>query len=195
MLKFEIRNFEVERIMTRQVVLTALLVLSWGVTDAAPPAEKGAYIGGGFGPTSLEDDGLFSGLTFDDSDSGFGIFGGYKFFKYLAVEARYADFGTFTVEGLGIDASVVSVHAVGIIPFADSGLELFGQLGLGTVDISIPGDSTRETVGSADTIQLTSSSTMCPASRNTVRRIAAVSERKPKAPQLPGLSVGVDLVE
>jgi OOP family OmpA-OmpF porin len=135
--------------MVRQIILTTLLVLSWGVADAAAPAEKGAYIGAGFGSTTLDDDGIFSGLTFDDSDSGFQIFGGYKFFKYLAVEARYADFGTFTVEGLGIDASVVSVHAVGIIPFADSGWELFGQLGLGTVDISIPGDSTSESVGSA----------------------------------------------
>ena len=135
--------------MIRQVILTTLLVLSWGVADAAAPAENGAYIGAGLGITTLEDDGLFNGLTVDDSDSGFGIFGGYKFFKHLAVEARYTDFGTFTVEGLGIDASVVSVHAVGIIPFADSGWELFGQLGLGTVDINVLGDSTSENVGSA----------------------------------------------
>ncbi len=135
--------------MIRQVVLTTLLVLSWGVADAAAPAEKGGYIGAGFGPTTLEDDGLFNGLALDDSDSGFGIFAGYKFFKHLAIEARYTDFGTFTVEGLGIDASAVSVHVVGIIPFGDSGWELFGQLGLGTVDISIPGDSTSESVGSA----------------------------------------------
>lgn len=136
-------------IMIRQFVVTTLLVSSWCVADAAAPAEKGAYIGGAFGMTTLEDDGLFNGLTVDDSDSGFGIFGGYKFFKHLAVEGRYTDFGTFTVEGLGIDASVVSVHVVGIIPFADSGWELFGQLGLGTVDISIPGDSSSESVGSA----------------------------------------------
>ena len=135
--------------MFRKTVLTTLLVFSWCVADAAAPAEKGAYIGGAFGSTTLEDDGLFNGLAFDDSDSGFGIFGGYKFFKYLAVEGRYTDFGTFTVEGLGIDASVVSIHAVGIIPFGASGWELFGQLGLGSVDISIPGDSTSETVGSA----------------------------------------------
>ena len=135
--------------MIRQVMVITLLVLSWGIADAAAPAEKGAYIGAGFGITTLEDDGLFNRSTVDDSDSGFGIFGGYKFFKYLAVEARYTDFGTFTVDGLGIDTSVVSIHAVGIIPFAESGWELFGQLGLGEVDISIPGDSTTESVGSA----------------------------------------------
>ena len=135
--------------MIRQILLTTLLVLSWCVADAAAPAERGAYVGGAFGSTTLEDDGLFSGLSYDDTDSGFGIFGGYKFFKHLAVEGRYTDFGTFTVEGLGIDASVVSVHVMGIIPFAESGWELFGQLGLGTIDLSIPGDSTSETVGSA----------------------------------------------
>ena len=135
--------------MIRQVVLTALLVLSWGVADADSPAEKGAYIGAGVGSTTLEDDGLFSGLTVDDSDSGYGIFGGYKFFKNLAIEARYSDFGTFTVDGVGGDVSVVSVHVVGIIPFGDSGWELFGQLGLGTVDFSIQGSTTSESVGSA----------------------------------------------
>jgi OOP family OmpA-OmpF porin len=135
--------------MIRQVVLITLLVLSWCAADAAAPAQKGAYIGGMVGVTTLEDDGLFGGLSVDDSDSGIGIFGGYKFFKHLSVEGRYTDFGTFAVEGLGVDASVLSVHVLGIIPFGDSGWELFGQLGLGTVDIDIVGDSTSESVGSA----------------------------------------------
>ena len=144
--------------MNRQIILTTLLVLSWGVADAAAPAEKGAYIGAGFGSTELDDDGIFryEGLTLDDSDSGFEIFGGYKIFKHLAVEARYADFGTFTVtdpfwgESVGFDVSVVSFHVVGIIPFADSGWELFGQLGVGTIDFEIPGEfSESENAGSA----------------------------------------------
>ena len=75
MLKYEIRNVEVERIMIRQVVLTTLLAISWGVANAAAPAEKGAYIGAGFGTSTLDDDGLFNGLTVDDTVSGFGIFG------------------------------------------------------------------------------------------------------------------------
>ena len=146
------------KIMIRQIILTTLLVLSWGVADAAAPAEKGAYIGAGFGSTTLDDDDFFSdyGWTLDDSDSGFEGFVGYKFFKYLAVEVRYGDFGTFTVAdpfwggSVELDGSVVSVHAVGIIPFADSGWELFGQLGTGTVDFSLPGEfSESENAGSA----------------------------------------------
>jgi OOP family OmpA-OmpF porin len=135
--------------MIRQIAIMLMLSLCWGVVDAAAPKDKGAFVGGNLGVTVFEDDGLFNGLALDDSDSGFGVFGGYKFLKYFSVEARYTDFGTFTVEDFGIDVSVLSVHAVGIIPFGTSGWELFGQLGLGSADINVLGESTSETVGSA----------------------------------------------
>jgi len=130
--------------------LVGLIVLAASsIAFAEPAKERGAYIGAGFAGTTFDDGGAFAGLSFDDSDSGIGIFGGYKFLKHLAVEARYNDFGTFTLEGLGVDVSSLSVHAVGIIPFGDSGWELFGQLGLGTVDFELDGDSEDESVGSA----------------------------------------------
>ena len=134
--------------MKNILVVLVILAVS-GVAFADPAKERGAYIGAGFAGTTFDDDGDFSGLDFDDSDSGLAVFGGYKFLKHFAVEARYNDFGTFTLEGFGIDVSSLSVHAVGIIPLGDNGWELFGQLGLGTVDFDLDGESEDESVGSA----------------------------------------------
>jgi hypothetical protein len=134
--------------MTKVLVGLIFLAVS-GVAFAEPAKDRGAYLGAGFAGTTFDDGGAFAGLDFDDSDSGSGIFGGYKFFKHMAVEARYNDFGTFTLEGFGVDVSSLSIHAVGIIPFGNSGWELFGQLGLGTVDFELDGVSEDENVGSA----------------------------------------------
>lgn len=131
-------------------ILVGLLVLTLGGAAFAEPAkERGAFVGAGVAGTVFDDGGAFAGLNFDDSDSGLGIFGGYKFLKHFAVEARYNDFGTFTLEGFGVDVTSLSVHAVGIIPFGASGWELFGQLGLGTVEFDLGGDTEDESVGSA----------------------------------------------
>ena len=133
----------------KQILVGLVILAVSGIAFAEPAKERGAYLGAGLAGTTFEDDGAFAGLDFDDSDSGLAIFGGYKFLKHFAVEARYNDFGTFTLEGLGVDVSSLSVHAVGIIPFGDSGWELFGQLGLGTVEFELDGVSEDESVGSA----------------------------------------------
>lgn len=133
--------------------LLAATVFS-NATLAAPPKENGFYIGGAVGVTELDDDGAFAfnGLSFDDTDASFVLFGGYKFLRYFALEGRVSDLGSYSVgngvesESIGID--VISAQAVGIIPFGESGWELFGQLGLGRADIDCTG-CTDETVGSA----------------------------------------------
>jgi hypothetical protein len=70
------------------------------------------------------------------------------FLPYFALEGRYVDLGTFTVNTLDIDVTATSIHAVGIVPFGESGWELFGQLGLGVVnfDLSGPSDEDEEAV-------------------------------------------------
>lgn len=82
---------------------------------------------------------LFSALRVNDQDTSFQVSGGYKFLKYFAVEARYVNFGTFSVETLGIDVTAASIHAVGIIPFGKRGGELFGPIGTGQVTFEAPG--------------------------------------------------------
>ena len=108
------------------------------VADCAEPGTNGFYVGASGGATEFDDDGWFQGANYDDSDSGYGIFAGYKFLRYLSAEGRYSD--------LGFDTTAFSAHVVGIIPFGKSGWELFGQLGVGSVDID---EFDTRTVGSA----------------------------------------------
>jgi len=120
----------------RLTALVLLFVVS-GAAIAAEPLERGGFISAGGGQSLFDDGGAFAGLGFDDSDTLLHLSGGYKFFKYFAVEAQYNDYGSFSVVGGSIDASSVSVHAVGILPFGASGWEIFGQLGLGTINFDL----------------------------------------------------------
>ena len=133
-----------------------LLLYASGGAMAAEQEARGFYAGGLVGATSFEDDGLFNGYNFDDSDVGYAVFGGYKFFRYLAVEARLSYLGSYSVNDPytgqkdDFDASAISAHVIGIIPFGKSGWELFGQLGIGSVklDANCCG-SDNQTMGSA----------------------------------------------
>lgn len=136
------------------VAALAMLLVSTAAC-AVEPQNRGFYVGGLVGVTSFDDDGLFNGLNLDDSGVGYGIFGGYKFFKYLAVEARLSGLGSYSVSGpyggkQDFNVSVISAHVVGMIPFGQSGWELFGQLGIGSAKFNTDccGDN-NETVGSA----------------------------------------------
>jgi hypothetical protein len=114
------------------IIVVLLLGLS-GAANAAEPKAKGPYVGALFGISIFDDDGATGGAYLDDQDAAFQVYGGYKFFKHFAIEARYTDFGSFSDGFDNLDISATSLHAVGIIPFGSSGWELFGQLGYGKV--------------------------------------------------------------
>lgn len=125
--------------MVRNTILAALLLVVCGVATAAEPKARGAYIGGAVGASTFDDGGALAGQFFDDQDTSFQVYGGYKFFKYFAVEARYVNLGSFSDGVDSLDITAFSVHAVGVIPFGTSGWELFGQLGLGQVNQEVAG--------------------------------------------------------
>ena len=112
-----------------------------------PPADRGWYAGIGLGQSKIDFGGTpvpvfgatSSTLTVDDTDSSFKAFGGYRFNRYLALEAGYVDFGSFsatrrvTAPGSGtvnsnIKTSGVHFDVMGIIPAGDR-FEFFGKLG------------------------------------------------------------------
>ena len=125
--------------MVNKAMLACVFLAACSIATADESKPRGGYFGGGFGISTFDDGGAFAGLSFDDQDTSFQFHGGYKILKHLAVEARYVDLGTFTLNALDIDVSAASIHAVGIIPFAESGWELFGQLGLGIVNFDLTG--------------------------------------------------------
>ena len=132
--------------------VAALLLLANPALGAAPK-ESGFFIGGGIGKAELDDDGAFSyGYDLDDSDTSFTLSAGYKFIPYFAVEARIGNLGTYSIsDGFtqeSVEVTSVTAHAVGIVPFGQSGWELYGQLGFGQIDFDCSGCED-ETVGSA----------------------------------------------
>lgn len=75
-----------------------LTLLISGVLLASSPsnaADSGFYIGVGAGQTNTEvDDFLGTGFDFDENDTGFKLFGGYRFFPWFSVEGIYYDGGS-----------------------------------------------------------------------------------------------------
>ena len=121
--------------MKKQLLLAVVLLAAFGIANADAPKGKGLYLGGSAGNVVLDDDGSSAGTLLDDSDSVVGVYLGYKFFQYMAIEARYSNLGSYTASILTLDISAVSLNAVGMIPFGSSGWELFGQVGLAEIGI------------------------------------------------------------
>lgn len=138
-------HFTAGGLMFKNLMIGSVLSIAAVATNAAEPQQRGAYIGGAFGSSIFDDDGAFFALDFDDSDRSFQGHVGYRFLRYFAIEGRYTDYGTFSVQSIDLDAKVVSVHGVGIIPFGNSGWELFGQLGVGSLNVDFLGTDETET--------------------------------------------------
>ena len=108
----------------------ALLILMLGtiMSSSATLAAQGGYIGAGIGRSNIDDE-----TGFDESDTGFKLFGGYRANENVAFEAFYADFGEPDMKEFGAKLSEevtgFGVQVVGIAPLANQ-FELFGKLGL-----------------------------------------------------------------
>jgi len=120
--------------MIRKAISVLALVVASSSAHASGPLEQGGYIGGGIGASRFDDSFFIVDFDRDDSDSATMLYAGYKFSRYLSLEGRYSDFGTFPLAGTAADISALSVHAVGTVPFGSSGWELYGQLGYGSVN-------------------------------------------------------------
>lgn len=137
--------------MYQRLAVSAFAALALTVGAAAQAdVQPGFYAGAAFGSTTIDDDG-FDAIGFDDSDTGFKVFGGYDFNPYFAIEASYFDFGegsgTFDDVILGsfdfdVGVSGFDASAVGTLPVSDS-LSVFGKVGVASYDIdahvTVPG--------------------------------------------------------
>lgn len=112
-------------------------------------ADAGFYLGAGAGQTSF-DVGDTSGIAVnvDDSDTGFKLYGGYKFNDNFALEAGYADIGSATMDftGLGfnaeVEATALFVDAVATLPLSPQ-FAVFGRAGVAMTNteltVNVPG--------------------------------------------------------
>jgi OmpA-OmpF porin, OOP family len=128
----------------------ASLTIAWALPASAAAQEAGFYLGAALGQARLTDwCNSAPGVTItscEDTDTGWKLFGGYRFNRYLAIEATYVDWGkvTGTANGISAAAEQTSMGAgvVGSFPINPQ-FSLFGKAGFLTTEqeISRPGAS------------------------------------------------------
>jgi hypothetical protein len=137
-------------LMNRILAAGALLVLGIGTAAAQTENQSGFYVGGAVGQFKLKLNG-FNGVTdaigsFDDGDTAWKAFAGWRFNPYLAVEAAYVDFGRpkdqFTASGSSGD---YQVELSGLAPFVVASVplgpvELSGRVGYYFYDVKTRAD-------------------------------------------------------
>jgi len=113
--------------MLKRLLMAALVLGACTMT-----AHAGLFFGASAGDVSVNDsDASFS---FDASDTGYKVYGGFTFIKFFALEASYLDLGSAEDEiSAGTDATIDStgwdVYAVGILPIGKH-FEIFGKAGV-----------------------------------------------------------------
>jgi len=116
------------------------ILLGLVLTGSAQATEPvlGFYAGGGIGDAELSLEDPDSDADFEASDVSLRVLGGYRFNRYFAVEASYADYGNPNDTVLGVDLegsfTAFGVSAVGLFPLRSVDLDLFGKLGIGAWD-------------------------------------------------------------
>ena len=121
----------------RQMMFATMTLGMALMAQAGLAQDFGPFVGGSVGTTRYDVcDQLFAaGATYcDDQDTGFKIFGGYKFNRYLAVEGGYVDFGKMyaysTGPGVTTDVLVNAYYFSGIAAIPLMGrASLFGKVG------------------------------------------------------------------
>lgn len=123
--------------------LTAALFALAAISTPALSQETRWYLGGSIGQSQFDQDLALvtalgaTGVTTEDSDTGFKIYGGYQFTRNWGIEVGYIDFGSTEVRGtagggsfrVNIDLTALTVAGVGTLPL-NPNFSLFGKAGV-----------------------------------------------------------------
>jgi OmpA-OmpF porin, OOP family len=118
--------------------VSAILALTLGVAFAgvALAQEPAWYVGGAIGQSKDQDycDGAAAfGVSCDDSDGAFKLFGGYRMNRNFAIEGGFAFLGTVTASVPGLveefETTAFDVTAMGILPIGAQ-FSVHGKIGL-----------------------------------------------------------------
>jgi opacity protein-like surface antigen len=140
------------------LLASAALLAVTAFPARAATGDQGWHIGAAalFGEYSLDNNGV------DDSSVGFKAYGGYRFNKYLGLEAAFINSGDFdedtTPAEAGGDATVsatgFSLTALGYVPLPLDNIEVFGKVGFYNIDQDLELDGTDAGTRGADGITL-----------------------------------------
>jgi OOP family OmpA-OmpF porin len=145
--------------MYRKAIAAVAFVVSSGVAHAQGADQAGWYAGIDLGRSrlgmngsdadgALANQGVASSTSLDQTDTSFGVNGGYRFNQYFALEGAYERLGSFnysaatgtdTIDGK-FKASALSLAGVGFYPFA-SQWSLYGKAGVTRTDAKLEASS------------------------------------------------------
>lgn len=114
------------------IAAAALLIATTNLANAEPTETARAYLSGIFGTAKQSDN-----SSRKSADNGYQLQGGYRFFRHFALEGRISNLGDHKIS-VGQDLvktefSALTGNAVGILPFGESGFELYGHVGAGVL--------------------------------------------------------------
>jgi hypothetical protein len=87
----------------------------------APAAHAGGFVGASWLESTVDIE------DFDESDSGYKIFGGWHFFKFFGVEGGYYDFGNPSKGSTDVEVTAWNISGKGVLPLGP--VKLFGKVG------------------------------------------------------------------
>lgn len=123
----------------RKILAASALALSGALVAISASAQP--YVGASLGKSDISEDiaaGLITSGSVDGKDTGWKIFGGYMFNKYVGVEGAYVNLGEASysgtlfgvpVTGGRVEVTGFNVAGVGSYPVTEQ-FSVFGKLGL-----------------------------------------------------------------
>jgi OOP family OmpA-OmpF porin len=120
----------------RKTLALAVAATSWATCAPATAQEAGLYVGAALGQARLTQwcDPV-AGVTItacEDTDTAWKLLGGYRFSRYVAIEATYIDWGKVSGTALGISATAeqtsLGIGVVGSLPINPQ-FSIFGKAG------------------------------------------------------------------
>lgn len=125
--------------MSKTLLATLGFAAAAAIAGSALAQDSGAYAGLSIGQAKTKDACSSvaalgaSGISCDDKDTAWKIYGGYQFNRYLAAEAGYTDLGKVKVStpigSAEIKSNAWELVAVGSYPIGTSGFAPYGKFG------------------------------------------------------------------
>jgi hypothetical protein len=136
-------------------------ILFLALLMSSHPASANGYLGFSYGSTDVEAD-LTSvgGGNIDSSTTLTKYYGGYRFIKYIALEAAYFNLAELSTDSLGtspgmasgaVDMRAIGIYGVGFLPLTQS-IQVYAKAGAANWDASLRRDDMTESVSDTDAL-------------------------------------------
>lgn len=128
------------KFLYRTIVAAILATLS----PMAYSDDEGFYVGTGLGDFAIDEG------SFDGSDFGYKVFGGWMYNRNVGLEIEFIDGGTVEDGGLGVDSTGINPSLKGVWPINEQ-FDVFGKIGhyFWDADFEIDGNRVDSETGSA----------------------------------------------